>query len=315
MPRLYPEIEPYDCGRLEVGEGNLVYWEVCGDPAGKPAVFLHGGPGSGCTAGARRLFDPAAYRIVLLDQRAAGRSTPHASDPSTELTANTTWHLLADLECLRAYLAIDRWLLLGVSWGATLALAYAERHPDRVSEVILGGVTTTRRSEIDWLYRGLGRLFPAEWERFRSGAPAAEGEGDLVEAYARLLEDPDLGVRAKAARDWCAWEEAVGSAGSNPRYEDPGFRMAFSRIVTHYFRHGAWLDEGALLSGAGVLAGIPGVLVPGRLDLAAPSITAWELARAWPGSELVLAAGAGHDAGHPEMVVELVAATDRFAVR
>ena len=314
----YPEIEPYDHGALDVGDGNRLYWELCGARQGKPAVVLHGGPGSGCTPSARRLLDPAAYRIVLFDQRGAGRSTPHASDPETDLAVNTTGHLLADLERLREHLGIDRWLLLGGSWGSTLALAYAERHPDRVSQIVLASVTTTRRTEIDWLYHGLRRLFPAEWERLRSGVPGHEPDGDLVEAYARLLEHRDPAVRARAAWDWCAWEDAVVAVSSraprNPRYEDPRFRMAFARIVTHYFRHGAWLDEGILLRDAGKLAGIPGVLVHGRLDLAAPLVTAWELARAWPDSELVVVDEAGHDAGHPGMLERVVAATDRFRV-
>jgi len=208
MTELYPEIEPYDHGMLDVGDGNLMYWETCGNSHGKPAVVLHGGPGSGCSTGVRRFFDPSAYRIVLFDQRGCGRSMPHASDPRTDLSVNTTEHLLADIERLRQHLGIDRWLLFGGSWGSTLGLAYAERNPQRVTEIVLVGVPTTRRSEIDWLYRGVAPLFPAQWARFRAGAPAAERDGDLVEACSWSREEP---TRCQAAayacrirrRSWC----------------------------------------------------------------------------------------------------------------
>jgi proline iminopeptidase len=317
--RPYPPIEPHEQGLLDVGDGQRVYWEVCGNPEGRPAVVLHGGPGSGCSTGVRRCFDPEAYRIVLFDQRGCGRSTPHASDPRADLSANTTGHLLADLERLRRHLGIERWLLFGGSWGSTLALAYAERHPERVTEIVLVGVTTTRRSEIDWLYRGVAPLFPAQWARFRAGAEAAGRDGDLVAAYHRLLQDPDPAIRTKAARDWCEWEAAIASvdpeAQPEPRRLQPDFQMAFARIVTHYFAHGAWLEEGILLRDAGSLANIPGVLIQGRLDLGSPLVTAWELSRAWPGSELVIVNGAGHSATDPGMGEATLAATDRFARR
>jgi proline iminopeptidase len=319
MTELYPEIEPYAHGRLAVGDGNLVYWETCGNPHGKPAVVLHGGPGSGCSTGLRRFFDPSAYRIVLFDQRGCGRSTPHASDPRTDLSVNTTEHLLADIERLRQHLGIDRWVLFGGSWGSTLALAYAERNPQRVTAIILVGVTTTRRSEIDWLYRGVAPLFPAQWAHFRAGVPAAERDGDLVEAYYRLLQDRDPVVRAKAAQDWCTWEAALVSvdpdATLEPRRLQPAFQVAFARIVTHYFRHNAWLEDGILLRNAGALSGIPGVMVQGRLDLGGPLVTAWELAQAWPDGELVVVSGAGHSSGDPGMSAAVIAATDRFARR
>lgn len=319
MTELYPKIEPYDHGMLDVGDGNLVYWETCGNPHGKPAVVLHGGPGSGCSTGVRRFFDPSAYRTVLFDQRGCGRSTPHASDPRTDLSVNTTEHLLADIEGLRQHLGIDRWLVFGGSWGSTLGLAYAERNPQRVTAIVLVGVTTTRRSEIDWLYRGVAPLFPAQWARFRAGAPTAERDGDLVEAYYRLLRDPDPEVRAKAARDWCEWESALVAvdpdAKPEPRRLQPAFQMAFARIVTHYFRHNAWLEDGILLRNAGALTGIPGVMVQGRLDLGGPLVTAWELAQAWPDGELVVVSGAGHSSGDPGMSEAVIAATDRFAAR
>jgi len=319
MTELYPEIEPYDHGMLDVGDGNLVYWEACGNPHGQPAVVLPGGPGSGCSTGGRRFFDPGAYRIVLFDQRGCGRSTPHASDPRTDLAVNTTAHLLADIERLRQHLGIDRWLLFGGSWGSTLGLAYAERHPQRVTAIVLVGVTTTRRSEIDWLYRGVAPLFPVQWARFRAGAPADDRDGDLVEAYYKLLRDPDPVVRAKAAQDWCAWESVLVSvhpdATPEPRRSQLAFQMAFARIVTHYFRHNAWLEDGILLRNAGALTGIPGVMVHGRLDLGGPLVTAWELAEAWPDSELVVVNGAGHSSGDPGMSEAVIAATNRFAAR
>ena len=209
MTELYPLIEPYDQGLLDVGDGNLVYWETCGNPDGKPAVMVHGGPGQGCAPNMRRMFDPSRYRAVLFDQRGCGRGRPHASDPGTSLAHNTTDHLVADMERLREHLGIDRWLVTGGSWGTTLGLVYAERYPHRVSEIMLSAISTTRRSEIDWLYRGAGRFFPEEWERFRYGSGAAGLDGDVVARYARLMEDPILmcGPRPRragtAGRTWC----------------------------------------------------------------------------------------------------------------
>ena len=316
MPGPYPAIDPYDHGMLDVSDGQRLYWEQCGNPAGKPAVVLHGGPGSGCTPGMRRYFDPEAYRVVLFDQRNAGRSTPHASDAATDLATNTTEHLLGDIERLRERLGIEQWMVWGGSWGTTLALAYAERHPERVTAIVLAAVTLTRPADIDWLYRGVGRLFPEEWARFRDGVAEAERDGNLVASYHRLLESPDTAVREKAARHWCDWEEVVVSTTPsyrpNPRYDDPRFRMAFARIVTHYFSHNAWLEDGQLLRDAGRLHGIPGVMVHGRLDLGSPLMSAWELGRAWPAGELVVIGGAGHDARDPGMAEAIVAATDRF---
>ncbi len=311
--RRYPEIEPFSQGMLDVGDGQQVYWEVCGNPAGKAAVVLHGGPGSGCNAGLRRYFDPARYRIVLFDQRNCGRSLPHASDPTTDLAANTTEHLLGDLEHLRQHLGIERWLVFGGSWGSALGLAYAERHPDRVTEMILISIATGRRAETDLLTRGLGVIFPDAWARFVAGVPEAERDGDLAAAYARRLADPDPLVRARAARDWSDWENAI-LPGVPPlaRYEDADFSMAFARIVTHYWSHGSWLDEGALIRDAGRLASIPGVLIEGSLDLGNLLGTPWLLADAWPGSELILIDEAGHDGSHPAMQAAVLAATDRF---
>jgi proline iminopeptidase len=316
MAEPFPPIEPYDHGMLDVGDGNLVYWETCGNPEGKPALVVHGGPGSGCGPGSRSYFNPDRYRVVLFDQRGCGRSTPHASDPGTDMSANTTQHLLADMERLRERLRIEQWLLCGGSWGSTLILAYAERHPERVSEIVILGVTMSRRSEIDWLYRGLRRFFPEEWERFRAGVPEAERDGDLPAAYARLMEDPDADVRVKAAADWLAWEDAVISQephGTPQAYSSrpPAAQLALVRICAHYFSHAAWLDEGALLRDASRLAGIPGVLFHGRLDVGSPLGTAWELARAWPDAQLRVIGDSGHT-GSDTMKNEILETLERL---
>lgn len=319
MPGPYPPIEPYEHGMLDTGDGNLVYWEVCGNPAGKPALVVHGGPGSGCSAGPRKSFDPERYRVILFDQRGCGRSLPHAGDPATDMSLNTTKHLLRDMEQLREHLGVERWLLFGGSWGTTLILAYAERYPERVSEIVMPAVTSCRHREIDWLYRGARRFFPEEWERFRDGVPAADREGNLLPAYARLMADPDPEVRMRAAVTWMAWEDAVVSKepyGRAGHFSDrpADALMAFVRICAHYYGNGAWLEEGQLLREADRLAGIPGVLIHGRLDLSCPSETAWELSRAWPDAELILVDDCGHR-GSPTMNEHVYAAIDRFADR
>jgi proline iminopeptidase len=312
---LFPEIEPYEHGLLDVGDGHRLYWETSGNPAGQPAVVLHGGPGSGCTPGSRRAFDPGAYRIVVFDQRGAGRSLPRVGAAS-DLSANTTPHLIADIERLRGHLGIERWLVWGASWGVTLALAYAESHPQRVSAMVLVSVTMTRPADIHWLYHEVGRYFPEQWQRFRAGVPEAERDGDLVAAYCRLLnEQPDLTARQQAAKEWCEWEDAVVSLEEgwvpSRRYADPAFRMTFARLVTHYFHHQAWLEDGQILRDAGRLAGIPGALIHGRLDLGGPADTAWLLARAWPDAGLCFV-GSGHTGG-AEMTDRMIEATNRFA--
>ena len=317
MTDLYPEIEPYEHGMLDVGDGELVYWEACGNPHGKAAVVLHGGPGSGCTPQLRRLFDPAAYRVVLFDQRGCGRSTPHASEPDVDLANNNTGNLIADIELLRRHLDIERWLVFGGSWGSTLALAYAETHPDRVTEMILFGITTGRHSEFDWTFRGgLAAFFPEQWDRLREGVLAVERDGDIVEAYHRLLHDPDPAVCRRATEAWCTWESATPTwppaTGLAERFRDPAYALAFARIVTHYVRHNAWLEDGILLRDAGRLSDIPGILVNGRFDFQAPIGNAWELKRVWPRAELVIVDDAGHWAS-PGLARELIRATDRFA--
>ncbi len=314
---LYPEIAPYESGHLEVGDGNHIYWETCGNPHGKPAVVLHGGPGSGCTPGSRRLFDPDLYRVVLFDQRNCGRSTPHASAPNIDLSANTTWNLVADIELLRQHLGIDRWLVWGGSWGSVLALAYAVTHPDRVSEMVLVAVGTGRHKELDWLFRGgLSILFPEQWERLRSFVPSAEQGKEIVDAYSRMLHDPDPEVCRQAATEWCLWESATldwpPKQGLGARFTEPTFALAFARLVTHYVRHNLWLEEQGLLPRAGRLADIPGVLVNGRFDFQSPIGNAWELSRAWKKAELVIVDDAGHSSGG-RMTEELMGAIDRFA--
>ncbi|WP_189223627.1 prolyl aminopeptidase [Saccharothrix coeruleofusca] len=314
MSMTYPVGEPVEQGMLDVGDGNLVHWEVHGNPDGKPAVVLHGGPGTGCSPGAARFFDPSAYRVVLMDQRGSGRSTPHASEYGADLSVNTTAHLVADIERLREHLGVEKWLVHGGSWGSTLALHYAQLFPHRVGEIVLIAVTTTRREEIDWLYHGMRRLFPVEWERFRAGAP--EDAADLVVAYDRLLNDPDPAVRQKAADDWVEWEHSILSLDPDhappPQAQDPAWRMAFARITAHYFRHGAWLEEGQVLRGMPRLAGIPGTMVHGRLDLQGPLLTAWEVDRAWPAGELVVVRGASHSVRDAGMAEALVAALDSY---
>jgi len=303
---------------LEVGDANRMFWETSGNPRGKPAIVVHGGPGSGCSTWDRRLFDPTAYRVVLFDQRGCGRSTPHASKPDVDLTSNTTQNLIADMELLRQHLEIDRWLVFGGSWGSTLALAYAEAHPDRVTEMILWGVTTGRRVEADWLFRGgVAVLFPEQWERLCAVVPAAERDGDIVEAYSRMLHDPDPDVRRRAALAWCTWESATPewppTTRLAERYADPDFALAFARLVTHYIRHDVFLEDDVLLRNAYLLADIPGILVNGRFDLQAPIANAWELNRTWPRAELVIVENAGHLGDDPALSRELTRATDRFA--
>jgi proline iminopeptidase len=318
MTGLYPAVDPYQHGMLDVGDGNRIYWETCGNPDGKPAVVLHGGPGSGCTPWQRRLFDPAAYNVVLFDQRSCGRSRPHASDPDIDLRNNTTQHLVDDMEALRGHVQVERWLVLGGSWGCTLGLAYAEAHPNRVSEMVLWGVTTGRRAEADWLFRGgVAALFPAQWERLRAEVPDGERDGDIVAAYSRMLHDHDPAVRQRAARAWCTWESATPDWPPTrelaERFADPDFALGFARLVTHYIRHDVFLEDGILLGNAHHLAGIPGVLVNGRFDLQAPIINAWLLSKAWPQAEFVIVEDAGHAGDNPGITRELIRATDRFA--
>jgi proline iminopeptidase len=313
----FSETEPHEAGMLDVGDGHSLSWEVSGNPLGKPALVLHGGPGSGSSPAFRRMFDPDAYRVVQFDQRNCGRSTPHASEPDVDLSTNTTAYLIGDCERLRTHLGVERWLVWGGSWGTTLGLAYAQTHPERVSEMVLVSLAGSTHRDVEWITREMGRMFPEEWARFRDAVPKPERDGDLSAAYNRMLFSRDAETRDRAAQAWCAWEDTHVStyAGHrhDTRYDDPRFRLCFSRIVTHYWSNGAFIEEGALLCDAPRLAGIPGVLIHGRLDVSGPVEFAWLLARAWPGAELVLVDDAGHGAGFPSTMDAILAATNRFA--
>ncbi|MFI7677901.1 prolyl aminopeptidase [Actinophytocola sp. NPDC049390] len=310
MRFFYPPLSALEQGMLDVGDGHQVYWEVSGNPDGKPVVFLHGGPGGATSPLQRRLFDPAAYRIVLFDQRGCGRSTPHVATAAPDEN-NTTWHLVADMEKLREHLGIERWQLFGGSWGATLALAYAQTHPDRVTEMVLRGVFMLRQSELDWLYRGgAGALFPEAWETFAALVP----EGDVLDGYRELLDDPARAAEAVAA--WSNWEGAIVSITPNPglaaTYAEPRFAIAFTKLALHYFANGGWFAQDQLLRDAGKLAGIPGRIVQGRYDVVCPPVTAWELHRAWPDSKLTIVPRAGHAVTDLGVLDALIDATDEF---
>lgn len=317
----YPPLEPDDSGMLDVGDGQQVYWETSGNPGGVPAVFLHGGPGGGCSPLHRQVFDPERYRIVLTDQRGCGRSLPHAWEPEADLSTNTTWHLVADLERLREHLGIERWLVFGGSWGSTLALAYAQTHPSRVSALVLRGVFTLRRRELDWYYEGAGAdmVYADQWEHFVAAAGPGTEPGGFIERYHRLLTDPDPAVHGPAALAWTTWEAATSTLLRDQAHlaevQDPGYATTFARIENHYFYHRGWLEEGALIDGARVLAenAIPGVIVQGRYDVVCPLGTAWALHRAWPEAELVITPDAGHAFSEPSTLDALVRATDRLA--
>lgn len=305
----WPAIEPYDNGLLEGGDGHRVYWECCGNPNGKPALYLHGGPGSSCTPGSRRFFDPHIYRIVLFDQRGCGRIRPLAGDPNADLHTNTTAHLIHDIERLRELLGIERWTVLGISWGTTLALAYAQMHPHRVAAMVLALVTTTSRREVEWVTEGVGRIFPREWERFASAVPGTLKDRPLVDAYAAMLFDHDPATRERAASEWCAWENAHVSLTPNhrpnPRLEDPAFRLGFARLVTHYWKNAAFLKDQQLVKNAGILNGIPGELIHGRYDVSSPLDTAWRLSKNWVTSKLRVLDDAGHGGG--ESLIDAIA--------
>lgn len=310
---LYPEIEPFDSGLLKVSPLHTLYYEQSGNPHGKPVVFLHGGPGGGVNAKCRRFFDPAVYRIVLFDQRGCGKSTPHA-----ELTDNTTWDLVADIERLRGHLAIDRWQVFGGSWGSTLALAYAETHPDRVTELVLRGIFMLRRWELEWFYqKGADALYPDAWETYLAAIPEAE-RGDLMSAYHRRLTSDDAATRIAAARAWSVWEGATSFLWQDKGHiESSGedeFALAFARIECHYFVNGGFfVHDDQLLRHVERIRNIPAVIVQGRYDVVCPMRSAWDLHRAWPEADLRIVQDAGHSAFEPGILHELVEATDRFA--
>ncbi len=309
----YPEIEPWASGMLPVSGGHDLYWEQSGNPAGAPVVFVHGGPGGGTSPWHRRFFDPDRYRIVLFDQRGCGRSTPHAS-----LHANTTWDLVRDMEAIRERLQIDRWHVFGGSWGSTLGLAYAQRHPDRVRSLVLRGIFLLRQQELRWFYQeGASWLFPDAWQAYLDAIPVEE-HGDLMAAYARRLTHADRQVQTAAARAWSTWEGATSRLYVDPdmldHYGEDDFALAFARIENHYFMHGAWFDhDDQLLRDVPKIRHIPCLIVQGRYDVVCPLRSAWDLHRAWPESKLVIVPDAGHSALEPGTVAALIEGTDAFA--
>ncbi|WP_328805122.1 prolyl aminopeptidase [Stappia albiluteola] len=309
---LFPEIAPHRTGRLKVSSIHELYWEESGNPEGKPVVILHGGPGGGSNPAMRRFHDPERYRIVLFDQRGCGRSTPHA-----ELAENTTWDLVADIERLRTHLGIERWQVFGGSWGSALALAYAQTHPGRVSELVLRGIFTLRRAELLWFYQdGAGWLFPELFEIYRNHIPEDE-RSDMIAAYYRRLTHADRGVRVTAARHWAQWEGATLSLRPDPRrvatFGEDDFALAFARIECHYFVNGGFFErDDQLIANVDRIRHIPGVIVQGRYDVVTPAQTAFDLARAWPEAEFVMIGDAGHTAMEPGIGVALVAAAERF---
>ena len=312
LKSLYPPVEPHRSGRLDVGDGHELYWELCGNPSGIPAVFLHGGPGAGCGPDHRRLFDPARYNVLLFDQRGCGRSTPHAA-----LEANTTWHLVADMERLRDMAGFESWLVFGGSWGSTLALAFAETHPERTSGLILRGIFTMRQSELDWFYqRGASMIFPDRWEEFLAPIPPDE-RADLVAAYHRRLTGDDKVAQLEAARAWSRWEGAtitlLPDESTVKAHSADGFAIAIARIENHYMVHRGWMEEGQLIRDVERIRAIPGVIVQGRYDACTPPVTAWDLHRAWPEAELHIVADAGHAFNQPGILDRLIRATDEFA--
>jgi proline iminopeptidase len=312
MRTLYPEIEPFDSGFLNIDARHSMYYEQCGNPQGKPVVILHGGPGAGCGAKIRRFHDPRAYRIILLDQRGAGRSTPHA-----DLVDNTTWTLVADIEKLREHLGIDRWQVFGGSWGSTLALAYAEKHPQRVSELVVRGIFLLRRWELEWFYQeGCSRLFPDAWEKYLEPIPEVE-RGDIISAYHRRLTSDDESLRLAAAQAWSIWEASTSFMLQDQDFinshNDAHFALSFARIENHYFVNGGFFEvEGQLLRDAHKLKGIPGVIVHGRYDVVCPIANAWDLHKAWPEAKLMISPTSGHSAFEAENAASLIEATDGY---
>ncbi|MDR2872345.1 MAG: prolyl aminopeptidase [Xanthomonadaceae bacterium] len=313
MRKLYPDIEPFDTGTLQVDDRHVLYYEQCGNPRGKPVVVLHGGPGGGCNMKMRCFHDPARYRIVLFDQRGAGRSTPHA-----DLVDNTTWDLVTDIDKLRQKLEISRWQVFGGSWGSTLALAYAETYPQHVAELVLRGIFLLRRWELEWFYQqGASRLFPEAWEHYLAPIPEEERH-DLIAAYQRRLTHEDASVRLTAARAWSVWEGSTSFLRTMPgtivSHEDEHFALAFARIENHYFAHGGFFEvEDQLLRDAHWVADIPGVIVHGRYDVICPVQNAWDLYRVWPRAKLEITPTSGHSAFEAENVDALIRATDAFA--
>lgn len=318
MTKFFPEIDPYETGFLSVSNDNQLYFELVGNPNGKPVVVLHGGPGSGCTPLMRRYFDPRLYKIVLFDQRGCGRSKPHASLLSTNLTYNTTENLLLDIEQLRNKLGIERWMVFGGSWGSVLGLVYTEKYPDKVTEIILWGVALGNSSEIKWMYEGIAPLFPREWEKFIDNLHVHLDALSILAEYNNRLNDPDEKVRLKAARAFHEWEWGLFNVNDDKapggRWLEPEFQLARARIITHYFLHNCWLEDGVVMRNVDILSSIPGVLVQGRLDFASTLTGAWSLSKVWSSCELILVKGAGHSTTDEGMDSALLDATQKFAI-
>ncbi|MEI4484403.1 prolyl aminopeptidase [Phyllobacterium sp. CCNWLW183] len=309
---LYPTIEPYETGMLDVGDGHSIYYERSGKRGGKPAVFLHGGPGSGVSSNHRRLFNPDVYDVLLFDQRGCGKSVPHA-----DLHANTTWHLVEDIERLRKLIGVDKWMVFGGSWGSSLGLAYSQKHPEHVSELILRGIYTVTKAEIDWYYQfGVSEMFPDKWELFQAPIPLEE-RGNMVAAYHKRLTGDDKIAQLEAAKAWTIWEGETVTLLPDPeysaRFRDGHYALAFARLENHYFINGSWLEEGQLLRDAHKLHGIPGVIVQGRYDMPCPVKYAYALHKVWPDAEFHLIEGAGHAYTEPGILDRLIRATDQFA--
>lgn len=308
---LYPPVDPFDQRMMDVGHGHKIYFEQCGNPSGVPVVVLHGGPGGGCSPAMRRYFDPEVFRVILFDQRGCGRSRPHAS-----VKDNTTWHLVADIEAIRSALDIEAWIAFGGSWGATLALIYAQTHPSRVSELVLRGVFTMTQDELDWFYGGgAGRFWPEVWARFIAPIPEDERD-DLIGAYHRRLFSGDLQMETRFARSWASWENALASIHSTGAGGDaPGeYARAFSRLENHYFTHGGFLEfDGQILAHMDRIAHIPGTIVQGRYDLICPPQSAYAISKQWPAAQLKMVRNAGHALSEPGISAELVRTMDRIA--
>ncbi len=312
MRDAYPPVEPYETGMLDVSDGHQIYYERCGTKGAKPAVFLHGGPGAGISPQYRGAFNPELYDVLLFDQRGCGRSRPHAS-----LENNTTWHLVADIELLRKMMGVEKWLVFGGSWGSTLALAYAQTHPDHVSEMVLRGIFTLRAAELSWFYQfGASEIFPDRWADYLAPIPQNERD-DLMKAYRKRLTSDDETVCLEAARAWSLWEGSGITLLENKDvlddFTNDHFALAFARIENHFFVHQGWMEEGQLIKNAPLLKDIPAVIVQGRYDMCTPPTTAWDLHLAWPEADFEMIPDAGHAFSEPGILDALIRATDKFA--
>jgi proline iminopeptidase len=313
---MYPPIEPFNSGYLSVGDGNEIFWETSGNPKGQPALFLHGGPGGGIKTGYRRRFDPEKFMVVSFEQRGCGRSRPLATDSLSDLKSNTTQNLISDIEKLRSFFNIEKWLITGGSWGTTLALAYAQAHANRVVGLVLAAVTTTTEFEVSWITESMAELFPNEWDRFKKAVDDMPGTR-LIDKYYEAIRHPDQEVRLQVAKAWCEWEDVHPSLDpnytSNPDFKDPKFCLQFSTLVIHYWKHSAFLKSEQILTQMNLISHIPGILIHGRYDVSSPMRTAWRLHQSWKNSELIIIDDEGH--GGPKMMGEMALAISRIGLR